>query len=90
MEIAPIPNLIPVRISAPSANPPETTTTRAIDFRRQQSEDDSTYTPTGSQQEKQRPDDPYHPAYEAIQDTSEASLGEADEIQARHTISLFA
>ena len=52
MEIAPIPNLIPMRPAAPSAAPADLPTARAIDFRRQQDQDDATYTPSRREEAK--------------------------------------
>jgi hypothetical protein len=90
MELAPIPNLIPMRVSAPSAASPNVPTTRAIDFRRQQDEDDATYTPSGSEDENRHAGDESHPSPEALEVAPDAGLAAPDELTSQRTISLFA
>ncbi|WP_058189537.1 hypothetical protein [Terracidiphilus gabretensis] len=95
MEIAPIPNLIPIRVSAPSAAPPDVPTTRAIDFRRQQNQDhpeqdDATYTPGGSEDENDQPNQQYHPVLEALQAAPSVRTDDPEEPGEQHTISVFA
>jgi hypothetical protein len=95
MELAPIPNLIPMRLSAPSAASPDVPTTRAIDFRRQQNQDeqnqdDATYTPSGNEKENQHSGEESHPVYQILQAATETILDELDDSGKRHTISVFA
>ena len=95
MEIAPIPNLIPARISAPSAAPPGVPTTQAIDFRRQQNQDeqgqdDATYTPSGSEEENQHSGEQNHSVFQILQAATETILDEMDDSGRHHTISVFA
>ena len=91
MELAPIPNLMPVRVSLASAAPPDVPTTRAIDFRRQQQEqDDATYTPSGNEEENQRPGEERHSVYQILQAATETILDELDDSGKHHTISVFA
>jgi hypothetical protein len=95
MEIAPIPNLIPMRVSAPSAAPPDVPSTRAIDFRRQQdqdeqNQDDATYTPSGSEEEKQHSGEANHSVFQILQAATETILDELDDSGEQHTISVFA
>ncbi|MGA2251654.1 hypothetical protein [Terracidiphilus sp.] len=90
MGIAPIPNLIPVRVSAPSAAPSDVPTTQAIDFRRQQNEDDATYTPSGSEEENQHSGEENDSVYQILQAATETILDELDDSGKHHTISVFA
>ena len=95
MELAPIPNLMPVRVSPASVAPPDVPTTRAIDFRRQQNQDeqtqdDATYTPSGSEEENQHSSDESHPIYQILQAATETILDEFDDSGKHHTISVFA
>ena len=87
MEIAPIPNLVSIRIAAPSAAPTEVPTTRAIDLRRQQDQDDA-YTPGNSEDENDHPnDEPERSVVEAAQAVRNESLGD---VPPESTISFFA
>ena len=93
MGIAPIPNLIPVRISASSAGPPDVPTARAIDFRRQQGqgdEQDATYTPGGSQRENDQLGEEDQSAYQAFASAQEAAPDGPDEPGEQHIVSVFA
>jgi hypothetical protein len=90
MEIAPVPNLIPVRVSALSAAPPDVPTTRAIDLRRQQDQDDTTYTPSGSEEENQDSSEEKSSVYQILQAATETILDELDDSGQQHTISVFA
>ncbi len=90
MELAPIPNRMPVRVSASAAAPPDVPTARAIDFRRQQEEDDATYTPSGSEEEKQPSGEKDDSVYQILQAATETILDELDDSGKHHTISVFA
>ena len=88
MEIAPIPNLIQLRVAAPSAAPADLPTTRAIDFRRQQDQNDA-YTPGNGQQE----DEPNQQAApESATDWQKAQAADPtpDDANLKSIISLFA
>jgi hypothetical protein len=90
MEIAPIPNLIPMRPAALSAAPADLPTTRAIDLRRQQDQDDATYTPSRREEAKKHgekgPND-----YEAAETASDLEADAAlNEPISQSTISVFA
>jgi hypothetical protein len=91
MEIGPIPNAIPMRMAAPSAAPADVPTTRAIDLRRQQEQDDATYTPSGrDQRDDQRADDEVE-AVTALKAGAEEALGDLPgEAPSESTISVFA
>jgi hypothetical protein len=95
MELAPIPNLMPVRVSPASAAPPDVPTTRAIDFRRQQNqdgqeEDDATYTPNRNEEENQHSGEKDDSVYQILQAATETLLDELDDSGKHHTISIFA
>jgi hypothetical protein len=90
MEIAPIPNLIPMRPSAPSAAPADLPTTRAVDLRRQQDQDDATYTPSRREEGKKHGEkgpNNYEAAETAPDSDPDAALNEPI---SRSTISVFA
>jgi hypothetical protein len=89
MEIAPIPNLVSMRIAAPSAAPTEVPTTRAIDFRRQQDQEDA-YTPAGSDEENSQTDDGDQLAYKMLLATAETSSAGPDDSAEQPSISVFA
>ena len=90
MGIAPIPSLIPMRVSAPSAAPADLPTTRAIDFRQQQEQDDATYTPGDRDEEKKDGEEQQSfpaPGYEMLEAAVDAAN---DELPPQSTISVFA
>lgn len=90
MEIAPIPNLIPLRVAASTAAPADLPITRAIDFRRQQNQDqDDAYTPGDGQpnQEHER-----QTVAESANGSQQAQMDDlvSDDPQLKSTINLFA
>lgn len=90
MEIGPIPNLVPMRMAVPSTTPPDVPTTRAIDLRRQQEQDDATYTPSGRENGKES-DEEQQDGSEAVQMAADAGPAAAsDEPVSPRTISVFA
>jgi hypothetical protein len=90
MEIGPIPNLIPMRMAAPSATPTDVPTTRAIDLRRQQEQDDATYTPSGRKNGKES-DEEQQDCLETAQMAAGVGLDAASgEPISPRTISVFA
>ena len=88
MGIAPIPNLVSMRVAAPSAAATEVPTTRAIDLRRQHDQDDA-YTPAGSDEENSQPDEE-QPAYKILLAIAETSSAGPDDPEEQHSISVFA
>jgi hypothetical protein len=94
MEIAPIPNLLPMRVATPASTPIDLPTTRAIDLRRQQDQDDATYTPSGHQDDRNHPGDEPQPSPEILEtapaDTPDEPNIEPDDLTPPSTISLFA
>ena len=94
MELAPIPNVMPVRVSAPTAAPPDVPTARAIDFRRQQNQheqdQDATYTPSGSEEENQHSGEENDSVFQILQAATETILDELDDSGKHHTISILA
>lgn len=91
MGIAPIPNLIPMRVSAPSTASPDVPNTQAIDFRRQQQEqDDATYTPSNREDENEEPEEGQPTASEALQASSSFAPDDPEDPSQQPTISVFA
>lgn len=91
MEIGPISNAIPMRMAAPSAMPADVPTTRAIDLRRQQEQDDATYTPSGrDQQGHHRADDEIETVMAEEARAEDALVNLPGEAPSESTISVFA
>jgi hypothetical protein len=91
MEIAPIPNLISMRVATPAAAPADLPTARAIDFRRQDEQEDATYTPGGREEEdqpEQSQQDEEQQAGSEMLETVPDTL--SDEQPPQSTISVFA